>query len=68
MYFLFGTTSPPGSPTGNQSVGANFMALSFTATIGGLASGATYYYQIVFVNANNGGSQYGEVLSFATLP
>jgi hypothetical protein len=69
-FFLWGTTTPPpaNSYTPYQNVTGNFTAQSFSATISGLTSGTTYYYQIVFLDEVNGITQYGAVRSFTTLP
>jgi hypothetical protein len=68
-FFLWGTTPtlssfPDDNNTPLQSVVVNFTAQSFTASLAGLASGTTYYYQIGFFDAANSSYQYGPVLSF----
>ena len=68
-FFLWGTTPtlssfPDDNNTPLQSVVVNFTAQSFTASLTGLATGMTYYYQIGFFNAANSSYQYGPVLSF----
>jgi hypothetical protein len=68
-FFLWGTTPTlsQSTKTGYQAVVVDFTAQSFTATISSLTSGTTYYYQIVFYDPNNGGSQRGPILSFEAL-
>ena len=71
-FFLWGTTPtlsswPNDANTPLQSVVVNFTAQSFTASLSGLASGTTYYYQMGFYNTANSTYQYGAVLSFTTL-
>ena len=45
---------------------ANNIAQPYYATLTGLASGTTYYYQTVFWNSANATYWYGSVLSFTT--
>jgi hypothetical protein len=69
-FFLWGLTSTlswgVNSNTNLQPVVANFTPWNFTATVSGLTSGTTYYYQVGFYDTNNGTYLYGPVVSFET--
>jgi hypothetical protein len=47
-------------------VSANSSTQSFNSSLGSLNSNTTYYYQMVFYDANNGALQHGATLSFTT--
>jgi hypothetical protein len=47
-------------------VSANSSTQSFNSSLSGLSSNTTYYYQMVFYDANNGALQYGAIKSFVT--
>ena len=61
VWFRYGKTASYGSETSHQS---KYGTGVFCATIYGLESGTTYYYQAVA--KNRGGTSYGEAKSFTT--
>ena len=73
-YFEWGTDPTLSSPTAtcnyayysNCPVTANFTTQSFSSSLTGLASGAVYYYRMVFYDGNNAGFQRGAILNFTT--
>ena len=61
VWFRYGKTASYGSETSHQS---KYGTGVFCATIYGLESGTTYYYQAIA--KNRGGTSYGEAKSFTT--
>ena len=51
----------------SQPVAPNSKTQPFAAPINGLASGATYYFQVVYLNSATGGYQNGAILILNTL-
>ena len=64
-YFQYGKTSAYGHPTPAKPLAAGTSASSVSATLGGLASHATYHYRRVATNG--GGTSYGTDRTFTTL-
>jgi hypothetical protein len=63
-YFQYGTTAAYGASTAFQSVGSSSAARPLSATLVGLAPGATYHYRLVA--ENSGGVTYGSDQTFTT--
>ena len=62
----YGPTSSYGSSTAPQDLGSGNAPAPFTATLGGLAPGATYHYDVVATNADGRTTSSDRV--FTTLP
>ena len=69
-YFEWGTSSnlASSSSSGRLYVNLGMTAQPFAAVVGSLASGATYYFRMVFYDIDNGATSYGPIASFKTLP
>jgi hypothetical protein len=73
-YFEWGTDSNLTNPNmtcyypnwWNCPVAASANTQSFSSSLTGLAAATTYYYRMVFFDANNGGFARGSIVSFAT--
>ncbi len=65
-WFLYGTSSTlsGASQTASQDLGSGSTGVNFTATVSGLGSGATYYFQAVA--QNSAGTTMGSIQSFTT--
>jgi hypothetical protein len=68
VYFYWGTNATLENPNTDYvgSVNANGTTQPFNASLTGLATATTYYFQTVFYNSSNGSYQYGSILSFTT--
>ena len=68
-YFLWGSdpTMTTAAKTTPQPVAANSKAQAFPAPIGGLASGTTFFFQMVYLNSTTGGYQNGAILVLKTV-
>ena len=70
-FFFWGTDPTLSNPSGvcgpsGCYVTANSTNQSFSATLTGLTTGATYYYRMAFYDTDNGTYQYGAITSFMT--
>ena len=64
-WFLWGTSSPPGTQSGVRSVGSGTTTVSYEQALSGLTANTTYYFRVA---AQGGGGTivYGSIQSFRT--
>ena len=74
-WFRYATTSPGACDdvfgirtpaSGGTNLGSGTSSIAYSRSVSGLSSGVTYYY--CAIASNNGGTGYGTVVSFTTIP